>query len=248
MAGDLAWFPLLVDDWLGGTLSMTQAELGAYLQALIGQWKSRALQAIKDNDSLISLCRGPMTPEVRSKFISIEIEGVKYLRNEKLACIYREQVARHERAVSRAKAGAQAKHKQKTSNAPAVQIPEPILSNNKRESPSGDGESVPRRGRKRSVSPEQVVLFGRRDALMDYLKAKLGDEPIPDPKKEKANALKLVKAFPSEECVAEFDRQWSTGWRDTVNWGTVWGSIAQRKARSNGAHDDEMPEIFRGAI
>jgi uncharacterized protein YdaU (DUF1376 family) len=82
----LSWFAFYVDDFLGGTIGWLQAHLGAYLQALLGQWKSGDLQAIPaDEETLSIICHGPLPDRVRAKFVEIDIDGRKYLRNERLA-------------------------------------------------------------------------------------------------------------------------------------------------------------------
>lgn len=94
----LAWFPLYVDDLLGGTSTMLMGELGSYLAALLSQWQSGDLQAIPDNEArLARICGGePFPPTVRLKFERIMIDGKPYLRNKKLATIWKTQKAVHE--------------------------------------------------------------------------------------------------------------------------------------------------------
>jgi len=120
MANDLTWFPFFVDDWLGGTVGMLQGELGAYLQALIAQWKSGDFQAIKDDKKYLrNVCRGPMTSQVREKFTTVTIKGQRYLRNKRLAEIYEDQVKAHQKRSDRARTAAQARHGHTPSNAPS---------------------------------------------------------------------------------------------------------------------------------
>lgn len=106
----LAWFPFYVDDFTGGTTSMLQAELGAYLQALLAQWRSGDLQAILDEpERLTAICRGPFSASVREKFKTIKVKGVNYLQNEKLKAIYDKQKITHENRVRKARNAVQAR-------------------------------------------------------------------------------------------------------------------------------------------
>jgi len=65
---------------------MSQAEIGAYILALLEQWASKDLKAIPDHPrTLRRIARGPFPASVRHKFVSVEINGEAYLRNERLA-------------------------------------------------------------------------------------------------------------------------------------------------------------------
>ena len=184
MSGDLAWFPFFVDDWLGGTLSMSQAELGAYLQALIQQWKSGDLQAIKDSPRAINIiCRGRMISEVRNKFVPITVESAKHLRNIRLFEIYQDQQAKHKRRVERAVSGAQARHKQSISTAASTQNPEPRSSlSTKKESKSHSpkAEADPR-SQHPAIAAMRVVMERFPDKhVWDGLISVLGQTPDVD--------------------------------------------------------------------
>jgi hypothetical protein len=66
---------------------MLPAELGAYLLALLEQWSSKEVQAIPDEPARLTRITGlaEFPQAVRVKFIAVEINGAKYLRNERLA-------------------------------------------------------------------------------------------------------------------------------------------------------------------
>lgn len=104
----LAWFPLFVDDFLGGTSALLPAELGAYLAALLAQWQSAELKAIPDDRArLVRICGGTdFTKPVRNKFVQVEIDQQPYLRNKRLAAIWDKQFAEHEAKVRGGKARA----------------------------------------------------------------------------------------------------------------------------------------------
>lgn len=120
MDEDLPFFPLFVDDWLGGTIAMTPAMKGAYISALIGQWKSREIQGIKDDPKALKVICGCALPsEVRAKFVLVEIEGRRYLRNTKLASVYNERKAVREKAKVAGQAGAKGRWGNAVANADA---------------------------------------------------------------------------------------------------------------------------------
>jgi uncharacterized protein YdaU (DUF1376 family) len=83
----LAWFPFYVDDFLGGTITLSDTETGRYLWCLAAQWSSGDRCAIPNNsDRLRTICRGSDPgSEVLSKFEKVTIDGEEYLRNERLA-------------------------------------------------------------------------------------------------------------------------------------------------------------------
>lgn len=151
----LAWFPFYVDDFLGGTSAMLPAELGAYLSAMLAQWQSANLQAIPDNEArLARICAGePFPAIVREKFQQIIIDGKPYLRNKRLADIWKKQKAVHD---AQAKAGKQAANPpaKQSGKLPAqpVQNPEPITQNSERE--SAEPKSAPAPVDSRKVFPE----------------------------------------------------------------------------------------------
>jgi 5-methylcytosine-specific restriction endonuclease McrA len=66
----------------------------------MAQWQSGDLQAIPDeHDVLVCICSGPMSVRVRKKFISITIDGDKYLQNERLAHEWQRAKTDYDKAV-----------------------------------------------------------------------------------------------------------------------------------------------------
>ena len=82
----LSWFRLFVDDFEGGTGAFSNEDTGKYLRCLLAQWHSKSRCAIPgDVESLRLICRGdPPSKRVLEKFDQVEIDGQKYLRNQKL--------------------------------------------------------------------------------------------------------------------------------------------------------------------
>lgn len=173
----LTWFPFYVDDFLGGTSSFLQAELGAYLQALLAQWQSKDLCAIPDDAArLSSICRGPMPKVVRSKFTAVTIEGAQYLRNERLAREWERAKQEHANRLRRAKAGAQAVHQapsqaplkaplggvlQATTSHMSHEIPKESLPTPQEGGAGGGAAPEPGKRAKSRYSAEQCVAYGR---------------------------------------------------------------------------------------
>jgi uncharacterized protein YdaU (DUF1376 family) len=82
----LSWFPFYVDDFLGGTTTLSGAECGRYLLCLAAQWASAERGAISAApDKLRAICRGEDPgPDVLEKFQAITVNGLPYLRNQRL--------------------------------------------------------------------------------------------------------------------------------------------------------------------
>lgn len=82
----LSWFRFFVDDFLGGVTALSDTDTSHYLRALCAQWGSKARCAIPaDPESLRLICRGEApSARVLEKFDEVMIDGVKYLRNQKL--------------------------------------------------------------------------------------------------------------------------------------------------------------------
>jgi hypothetical protein len=82
-----SWFSFYVDDWLGGTQSMTNIDRACYLTLLLAQWASKYKRAITpDVARLTSLCHGDVPSSfVLAKFDPVEVDGQPMLRNARLA-------------------------------------------------------------------------------------------------------------------------------------------------------------------
>lgn len=82
----MSWFPFYVDDFLGGTSHMTDAEVGRYVLCLIAQWSSGEQAAILGGEqSLKAMCRGnDPGPVVLEKFAQVDGSSPKRLRNKRL--------------------------------------------------------------------------------------------------------------------------------------------------------------------
>ena len=86
----LSWFRFFVDDFDCGTSTLTATDTGNYVRTLCAQWSSKARCAIPaDIESLKLICRGDApSARVLEKFDVVMVEGVKYLRNQKLCDEY----------------------------------------------------------------------------------------------------------------------------------------------------------------
>jgi uncharacterized protein YdaU (DUF1376 family) len=158
----LHWFAFWVDDFLGGTTNMLQVHLGAYLQAILAQWKSGDLQAIPaDEETIRVICRGPMYARVRAKFTEIEVEGEKYLRNERLAAEWLNAKREYETRRNRGKAGAEGRRRAASSTTPSTtpsttsSTPQPITHKK-------NGLAVARPGARVDERDPLVATFKRR--------------------------------------------------------------------------------------
>jgi uncharacterized protein YdaU (DUF1376 family) len=225
MGHKLAWFPFFIDDWLGGTLGMSQGEIGAYLQALLQQWNSGDLQAIKDTPKALQIiCRGHMSFQVRSKFISITIDGQKHLRNPRLSEVYADQKARHQRRVERAKWAAQVKHKQSICPAPSTHNPEPITHREGsskdsgfktiKETPSSKGlsgkpDDSPAAGDSRVVKARRI--FDHWKVVFNHSRAVFG------PKRRRAVEAMLKYGFTEESLKRAVDGCKCSAWHQGNN-------------------------------
>lgn len=122
-ASRLAWFPMYGEDFLGGCQMFTQAEVGAYVLALIAQWSSRGEKAIPDDpENLKAICRGPMSARVRAKFETIEGTEAKGLRNQRLASEWDTAVRTHDHARS----AARSRYKQPAEQPPGQPSEQPV--------------------------------------------------------------------------------------------------------------------------
>jgi uncharacterized protein YdaU (DUF1376 family) len=84
----LSWFPFYVDDFIGGTLNMTSAEVGQYILLLCAQWSSKDRQSMpSDRAQLTIICKGvPPSAVVMKKFEGVGSDSDQEggLRNNRL--------------------------------------------------------------------------------------------------------------------------------------------------------------------
>jgi uncharacterized protein YdaU (DUF1376 family) len=120
-AARLGWFPFDVDAYLGGTLTFTQAEHGAYLLALLAQFTSGDRQSIPgDLDRLEVLCRGPVSEHVLGKFDRLKDGSLRNARMAQTCFVAKRQ---HERAVLGGKLRAQQAKTQHSSSTATAELP-----------------------------------------------------------------------------------------------------------------------------
>src|SRR5262245_53242745 len=156
---------------------MQDAERGAYLSALLQQWQSGERQCVPDElERLRVICGGDgFTLAVREKFIEVEIDGRKYLRNERLANEWSRAFAEHQAKSYGGKQRAKLPTKTPAKRAakqegelprelvqipePRTQIPDPRIQETPEpingEPPSG-GNGVARKSRERDLVFEAV--------------------------------------------------------------------------------------------
>lgn len=121
------WFPLYVDDFVGGTSTLTNDELGQYVRLLIAQWASRERQAIPE-DKAEWLLRGPLSPDVRSKFDQVDLEGKSYLRNDRLAQEWAVAKEAHNKMSEAGSRGAESRWRDGPPNGHPISHPDGVAS------------------------------------------------------------------------------------------------------------------------
>jgi uncharacterized protein YdaU (DUF1376 family) len=127
------WFRFFSDDFVGGTLTMSNEEVGQYVRMLLAQWASGEKQAVPE-EKISWLIRTALSPTVREKFVEVEIDGEKALSNLRMAAEY--EGARAEFDAKSAggrktadktlgKSPAKSPTKRATKKAPKSALPEP---------------------------------------------------------------------------------------------------------------------------